>query len=430
MSVWRRPRIPTTLFARLVGLLAVTLLLTQLVGGFLFFLIRPPPGPLIVHISEIASALEGQRAMAGPVVLGDPFPSEAFRLRALEPILADRLGLPRYDVRLVRVGPVPPHAVDTTANSVDPVLVGGYRAAARWGDGWVIVRRGEFGTSDIVGRMLQWLVVSLAVIAPVAILLVARLTSPITAFAEAADRLGRDPYARPMRYTGPDEVVLTVRAFNDMQARLRDYIDDRVRMVGAIAHDLRTPLTRLSLQLQALPAPRRARAEAEIERMRMMVDGALAFVKDVSSASERLPLRLFSLVEAVIDDLPASAEAIELHPGPDPVIMGDESSLRRAFANLLQNAVLYGGAAACRVMVADPWVVIQIDDTGPGLAPADLDRAFEPYVRFSAQEAGIGLGLSIVRTIVRAHGGEVVLSNQPKGGLRAEVRLPAHLPQA
>ncbi len=437
-----RPRIPTSLFARLVALLAVTLLVTQIVGGLLFFLVNPPPDQPMARVSEIAAVLRAEMASDPRVEPSEPLVPEAMRLKSFESLLAQRLGLPVADIRLARETrpappplkslfqkrneppppPTPPPTLDD--GDGDPMIFGGYRASARTAEGWVTVRASPLEASGVLGRMFLWVAVSLAFIAPLAILLAARVTSPITAFAEAADRLGRDPYSPPMRYSGPAEVVQAVQAFNEMQARLRDYIDDRVRMVGAIAHDLRTPLTRLQLQLQGLPGPARARAEAEIKRLQMMVEGALTFVKDASSTSERLPLRLFSLVEAVIDDLSVAPDAVVLENGPDPVVLGDESGLRRVFANLLQNGVLYGREARCVVEVEGAWARVRIDDQGPGLDPADLERAFEPYVRFDTQEAGIGLGLSIVRTIVRAHGGEVVLSNQPEGGLQAEVRLP------
>lgn len=439
MSASARLRIPTSLFARLVALLAVTLLLTQLVGGLLFFLVNPPPEQPVARVSAIAATLKAEMLSSPRLDSAEPSGPDAMRLKDIEPLLAHHLGLPASDVRLRQEfrpapplknllkdgleAPLPP-AKALDGGDGDPVIFGAYRASARVPGGWVSIRTKPPMASDVLARMVLWIAVSLAFIAPLAILLAARVTSPITAFAEAADRLGRDPYSPPMRYSGPAEVIQAVQAFNEMQARLRDYIDDRVRMVGAIAHDLRTPLTRLRLQLQALPAPVRSRAEAEIERLQMMVEGALAFVKDANSASERLPLKLFSLVEAVIDDLPAPPDAVHLEDGPDPVVLGDESGLRRVFANLLHNAVLYGGEARCRVEVEGAWALVRIDDAGPGLAPEDLERAFEPYVRLNADQAGIGLGLSIVRTIVRAHGGEVALSNRPEGGLRAQVRLP------
>jgi signal transduction histidine kinase len=435
-----RPRIPTSLFARLVALLAVTLLLTQVVGGLLFFLVNPPPDHPIVRVSEIAATLRAEIASNPRIEQTEPRAPDALRMTDIEPLLARRLGLPVEDVRLSRErrptpqplksllrpppGAPPPPIDALDPSDGDPMIFGGYRASARTPQGWVSVRARPPEVSDVLGRMVLWLAVSLAFIAPLAILLAARVTSPITAFADAADRLGRDPYSPPMRYSGPAEVIQAVQAFNEMQARLREYIDDRVLMVGAIAHDLRTPLTRLQLQLQALPTPVRTRAEGEIERMQLMIEGALAYVKDASSASERIPLRLFSLVEAVIDDMPSAFDAITLEAGPDPVVLGDETGLRRVFANLLDNAVSYGDQARCRVETSGPWAIVQIDDAGPGLAAADLDRAFEPYVRFNGDRAGIGLGLSIVRTIVRAHGGEATLSNRLEGGLRVEVRLP------
>lgn len=425
MTTSRGARIPTTLFARMVGLLVLMLLASQIVGGVLFFLVTPPPRPAIVHVSEIAQVL--REARDEPAALRQDLPDgvERRRLSAIEPILAAQMGVDPSDVRLWR-GEGPPGSLmgaeDRTR--LDPVVLGGYGAALRQPDGWLVIRRGPHGPGDLIVRMSLWLAVTLACIVPVAVLLGARLSAPISAFAEAAERLGRDPYAAPMRPTGPAEVVVAINAFNEMQARLRAYVDERVRMVGAIAHDLRTPLTRLRLQLDALPPTARARAEADFERMDQMVQGALAFVKDASVAPERTPLHLLSLVEAVAEDMDPGGERIQVVPGPDAVVCGDEAGLRRLVGNLLSNAMRYGRRATCRVLVEPGWALLQIDDEGPGLDPADLERAFEPYVRLADDNEGIGLGLSIVRGAARAHRGEATLENLPQGGLRAEVRLP------
>lgn len=419
-----RPGIPTTLFARLVGLLAVTLLLTQIVGGVLFFLLTPPPGLVVFHVSEIAQSLEAARSATAADGRKFQPGDEGSRLKGLEPLLATRLGARVEDVRLWREGPAILPLGEQDQTRIDPVVIGGYRAAVRAGGEWVGVREQAHDALELPGRMGLWLVISLACIAPVAVLLGARLTSPITAFAEAADRLGHDPYAPPMKQAGPAEVVLAIKAFNEMQGRLRAYIDDRVRMVGAIAHDLRTPLTRLRLQLQGLSPAARARAEAEIERMNRMVEGALVFVKDVAAAPERVPLHLLSLVEAVADDMSLAGADVVVEEGPDPVVRADEGALRRVVGNLIGNGLTYGGRVVCRVEVERGWAVLQIDDDGPGLDEADLDRVFEPYVRLGQDGAGIGLGLSIVRSIVRAHGGDVSLQNLAPRGLRALVRFP------
>ncbi|MGQ2990907.1 MAG: sensor histidine kinase [Brevundimonas sp.] len=420
----RRPRIPTTLLARLVGLLAVTLLAAQIVGGVLFFSLTPPPGPMVVHVSEIAEALATARSSSD--ARREAFQPGLARLRVadMEPLLADRLGVAAEDVRLWQEGPmiVPVALRDRTR--IDPVLVGGYRAAVRVDGKWVGAREQMHDPSQMLGRMGLWLVVSLVCIAPVAAFLGARLTYPITAFAEAADRLGHDPYAPPMKQAGPAEVVLAIKAFNDMQGRLRAYIDDRVRMVGAIAHDLRTPLTRLRLQLEGLSPAARARAEAEIERMNRMVEGALVFVKDAATPPERIPLHLLSLVAAVVDDMSLAGADVVVEGAADPVVLADEGALRRVVGNLVDNGLTYGGCVVCRVEVESGWAILKVDDPGPGLEEADLERVFEPYVRLGQDASGIGLGLSIVRSIVRAHGGGVSLQNLAPQGLRALVRLP------
>ena len=421
------PRVPSTLFARLVALLVVTLLATQFIGGILFFLVTPPPGPPgppTVHVSEVAEVLAHARASPDRRSAAPEPTRNQIRQTRLEPLLAAHLGVAPEDVRLWQdpFPGMPPEGFDQTR--IDPVIIAGYRAAVRTEAGWVEANNRLHDPHDLLRRMGTWLIVSLACIAPVAVLLGARLTSPITAFAQAAERLGHNPHAPPMQKSGPAEVQLAITAFNDMQGRLRAYVDDRVRMVGAIAHDLRTPLTRLRLQLQAMPPGARTRAEAEIERMDRMVEGALAFVKDAGVMPERLPLHLLSLVEAVAEDFDGgdTGARVAVEEGVDPVVLGDESGLRRVVGNLISNGVRYGDVR-CRVLVHAGWAVLQIDDHGPGLDESDLQRVFDPYVRLGDDE-GIGLGLSIVRSIVQMHGGEATLENLPSGGLRAQVRLP------
>jgi two-component system, OmpR family, sensor kinase len=406
---------------------AICLLLTQVIGGVLFFVLRPPPFLLFTHVSEVAAALQSEAAADATRASSAPLGQPSERLEYLEPHLARRLGVPVQSVRLWRIGPRPPAMELADRTTIDPVIVGGYAAAARIGGGWVDVGLRPHHAVDALRRMGLWLLVTLVFIVPLALLLAARVTSPITAFARAADRLGRNPYAPPLRYSGPSEVLLAVQAFNDMQGRLRVFIDDRVRMIGAIAHDLRTPLTRLRLQVQGLPAGPRVRAEFEIELMQRMVEGALIYVKDATATPNRTPLRLGALIEAVIEDLDPFAGRVQASDGPDPVVEADENALRRVFCNLISNAVTHGGGAKAHVSVEDDWAIVRIDDDGPGIRDEDLERVFEPYVRLGENDTGIGLGLSIVRTIVTAHGGQVSLTNRAEGGLRAEVRLPLSL---
>jgi signal transduction histidine kinase len=277
-------------------------------------------------------------------------------------------------------------------------------------------------------RVALWFVLSAVAMAPVVWIFARRLSRPIGLFADAAERLGRDPRAEPVQVKGPAEIRVAAAAFNDMQGRLRRYVEDRTAMMGAIAHDLRTPLTRLRFRIDALPEEQRAKMESDIDQMEEMISAALRFVRDESRPAERTPLELSSLLESLCDEMAETGALTEVESGEKVVLEGDPMALRRLFSNLLENAVKFGGRARARVFRDQTTAVVEIDDDGPGIPPADKEKVFEPFYRRepsrSRQTGGIGLGLAVVRSIARGHGGDVALENRAGGGLTARVLLP------
>jgi signal transduction histidine kinase len=223
-------------------------------------------------------------------------------------------------------------------------------------------------------------------------------------------------------------VGVAARAFNEMQGRLRRYVDDRTAMMGAIAHDLRTPLTRLRFRIESLPEDQRAKYASDLDQMEEMIAATLAFVRDASRPGERTPLELSSLVESLCDEMAETGRRTEVEPGEKVVLEGDPMALRRLVSNLLENAVKFGGLARARVFTDGGNAVVEIDDDGPGIPPHDTEKVFEPFYRRepsrSRQTGGIGLGLAVVRSIARGHGGDVSLVNRVGGGLTARVQLP------
>jgi two-component system, OmpR family, sensor kinase len=300
----------------------------------------------------------------------------------------------------------------------------------RQSDGrWVVVRtQPEFGLSDWQKRVALWFALSALLMTPVAWIFARRLSRPIQVFAQAAERLGRDPKAPPLELKGPSEISMAARAFNEMQGRLQRYVDDRTAMVGAIAHDLRTPLTRLRFRIESLPEEQRAKYASDLDQMEEMITATLAFVRDATKTGERTPLELSSLVESLCDEMAETGAKTEVEPGEKVVLEGDPMALRRLVANLLENAVKFGGRARARVFSDEGHAVVEIDDDGPGIPPADSEKVFEPFYRRepsrNRQTGGIGLGLAVVRTIARGHGGDVNLINRAGGGLTARVVLP------
>ncbi|APP75298.1 two-component sensor histidine kinase [Xanthomonas vesicatoria ATCC 35937] len=254
------------------------------------------------------------------------------------------------------------------------------------------------------------------------------LSAPIKRFAEAADRLGRNPHAAALQRSGPPEIVRAADSFNAMQARLNRLINERTHMVAAIAHDLRTPLARLSFRLDDLQPPLREKALADIDEMKAMISAALDFIQNDRHRGERAPLDLRLLVESVVDNATDIGADAVLLPGPTITLDGDPLALRRAVMNLLENALKYGKCARLQLTRDGEDGVLWIDDEGPGIDPTQREQLLLPFVRGESSRnrgtGGIGLGLSVAHSIVLAHGGDLRLDNRAHGGLRVTVRLP------
>ncbi|WP_270937363.1 ATP-binding protein [Falsiroseomonas oryzae] len=265
---------------------------------------------------------------------------------------------------------------------------------------------------------------------------VRRLTRPVRDLAAAADRLGRDVNAPPLPENGPSEVATAARAFNTMAERIRRFVGDRTQMVAAIGHDLKTPITRLKLRAELLDDDeQRAKILSDLEEMEAMIGATLAFARDDAAAEPSVPLDLAALCRTVLDEAadanPDLPEAAFAYAGPEHLtVRARPVALKRALANLVGNALAYGNAARLELAQAAPGQLrIAIDDDGPGVPESELEAVFQPFRRLEAsrnrETGGTGLGLTIARNILRAHGGDVVLRNRPEGGLRAVVTLPA-----
>ena len=258
---------------------------------------------------------------------------------------------------------------------------------------------------------------------------VRRATAPLGLLGRAAVRLGRDVNAPDLPEDGPLEVRRAATAFNDMKRRLRDLIRDRTQMLAAITHDLRTPITRLRLRAEFVEdAEQRARMLGDLDQMEAMITATLAFVRGDSADEARQVLDLAGLVQSVADDAADLGRDV-VYDGPArAAFSGRPLALRRAFANLVDNAVKYGDRARVTLEAAPARFVITVADQGPGIPEAEIERVFEPFHRVetsrSRETGGTGLGLAVVRSILRGHGGDVTLANRAEGGLCATVTLP------
>ena len=276
--------------------------------------------------------------------------------------------------------------------------------------------------------LLAFFVMALVVTA-LSVWAVRRSTAPLALFAWAAERLGRDVNAPDLAEDGPREVSRAARAFNDMQRRLRRLIGDRTQMLAAISHDLRTPITRLRLRAEFVEdTEQRAKMLRDLEEMEAMISATLAFARSDAADEPRQTLDLAVLVQNVCDDAADSGQNATYAGPAHASYSGRPLALKRALANLVDNAVAYGGVARVRLETASEQFTITVEDDGPGIEQSEISRVFDPFYRLEAsrnrETGGTGLGLAIVRSIVRGHGGEVTLANRAEGGLTATLTLP------
>lgn len=304
-----------------------------------------------------------------------------------------------------------------------------FTASVQQADGrWATVEPPHSLLSPWQQRVLLGLIISMLLLAPLVWWMARRLTRPIRVFAEAAERLGANPEAEPLKPSGPAEVRTAIHAFNDMQASLRDHIRQRTQTVAAIAHDLRTPLTRLRFRAEQAPDAVRDRMAADIEEMDALIAQAMAFVRGDTTPERREALDLGVLTADCAAGFAETGADVRFESGGALPVQADPAALRRALDNLIGNAVKYGGGARVRAGAVDGAAVVTIEDDGPGLTDDELEAVFEPFRRGeqsrNRETGGAGLGLTVARQAARAAGGDVTLSNRPGGGLIARLTAP------
>ena len=258
---------------------------------------------------------------------------------------------------------------------------------------------------------------------------VCRAIRPLAAFAAAAERLGCDVRASPLAENGPREVREAAQAFNGMQQRLRAFVEDRTEMLAAISHDLRTLITRLRLRAEFIEqSDQQKKVLLDLAEMEAMIDAALAFARDDTEHEAKRMLDLRALSETVCDDARDAGQDAKFEGGDAVRVHAAPIALKRALANLVDNATKYGKCARVSLAATADHGVVIVDDDGPGIPPFELERAFLTFYRLERSRnratGGAGLGLSVARSVARSHGGDVTLENRPEGGLRAILTVP------
>lgn len=427
--------LPRTLYGRLVLLMALGLIVAQLAGAAIQLYERQRTlGHSVSHelaqrLAAVYRAIDGQQQ-------GNRQP------------LAKLLATPHQKLTLVASAPpsvdgptmlvdFPGHLAELLGPGVAMHIVELPRLGAFNFDLYLQLASGDWlrvhGGAPAEIFALPWhllLNLGLMLLAVLGLVLVAARSTvrPLTELAQAAHNLATDLKSPPLAETGPSEVREAAQAFNTMQTRIRDGIEERERFLAAISHDLKTPVTRLRLRTEMLAdAELRERFRTDVDDMQDLLDGALDFLRGQSVHEAVQPIDLVALLESLVDDY-ADHAAVTLQ-APDALrFAARPKALKRALVNLIENALKYGGRADITLARSEQGVEVIVQDSGPGLPEAELEKVFEPFYRLESSRSrdtgGSGLGLAIVRQIAHSHGGDVVLRNLQQGGLRAELRLP------
>jgi signal transduction histidine kinase len=268
------------------------------------------------------------------------------------------------------------------------------------------------------------------VVSGMSIIFARNFSRHLSSFAGAAEAFGRSTDAPPLPESGPREIRLATDAFNRMQERLRRFVRDRTQMLAAISHDLRTPLTRLRLRAEFVEDDEiRDKMLMDIAEMQAMLRETLSFARDEDTREPRQAEDLDQLLDDLCTVLLEAGQDVAYTASGPAMIQCSPIAIRRAFANLLDNAVKYGSCARVTLQRSANQITIDIDDDGPGIPGPMQERVFQPFFRLESSRnrdtGGVGLGMSVARTIVRGHGGDVTLANRGQGGLRVTVTLPA-----
>jgi len=295
---------------------------------------------------------------------------------------------------------------------------------------WLNAEVSAVGAGGVHGLNVLWSTSAMALgVILVAIWLIRSFTAPLRALARAADKLGLEGQAEEVSEQGPREIAQAAEAFNRMQARIRRLIRERSEMLAAISHDLRTPLARLKLRLDAVSDPKQQKKMLrDLEEMEALITAALAYLREELAEEAMRPVDLGAMLEAIAEDAKESGHDIVCGELPSVVLQARPQALRRAIHNLIENAAKYGERGRVSLLTEGDYAVVRVEDDGPGLPDEARETVIRPFTRLessrSRETGGVGLGLAIVHSVALSHKGALTLSNRAGNGLQADLRLP------
>lgn len=465
---------PRSLYAQLLLVAASALLFAQGINAALLFAganDRAVSETSVMIVSRVANQIERQEAIGTPIgetdsrnvrkgdgaqtrrrrpppvaiILSDaPIKIERSNLReqisgrAQEYLRQGNISLTDVSISTVSVKLLPPELRDPqlkrwrearfrNPNQQLPqtaVLFSARLSDGKWVNATGLVRPNE--AASVFALLLQTVTLFVAVMIPLA-LVARRIARPLKTLTERVQRVGVSEQPEPMQSAGPDDVKQLIEAFNAMQARVSTLLGEKDVMLGAIGHDLKTPLAALRVRIESVEDDSEREKMADtIDEMVTILDDILTLARLGKSGEAVQSVDIGALVESIAGEFEAAsfdAPAQRVVAAVRPVL------LRRALRNLIGNAIAYGTAANIYIGNTASQIAINIDDQGPGIDPSIAENMFEPFTRAeksrSRATGGSGLGLTIARAIARAHGGDVKLQNRAEGGLRATITFNA-----
>ena len=429
MSAWRK-LVPERISGQIALLIVAALASVHVILTALFLLRsderreRPPvhPGQIEMLAALLNATPAGGRGRT-PTAIAPRFPDLAL---TLEPP-----GTPARPLSSTEPVPSGPRLPPDIERRRDDGPDGGRRLAIRLDDGEVLTAHLPRPPG---WRRLDPLLITVLSLAIITIMLgvwAARaITAPLRDFARAAESYTPEAQIEPLPERGPEEVRSATRAFNAMRERIKTLVEDRTRMLVAVGHDLRTPITRLRLSSEFIPdAQLRGQMLRDLDQMNAMIESVLTFMREGRTTQQPLRVDLDAMLQTICDEFADAGHDVTFVSVGHVAIEARPDALRRAVANLLDNAIHHAGRAIVRLTSNSDSVTIAVEDDGPGI-PDDAKAAMlEPFVRGEAarhmdENTGFGLGLPIAAAVALGHGGTLTLRDRQPSGLIVEIALP------
>jgi signal transduction histidine kinase len=435
MSFDLRAYLPSRISGQIVTLVVASLIASHIVLTifFIFHLHEEPPDHFdsqLATLAELIAANPSEQREELTASISRAFPN--FDLQLMPGIPAPRAHSffsPELDHLAHRLGPS--YQVVSFASEQPSAPHGAQRIAiALPGGMFLIARLALAPPPPLFGPMtISWIAFAFSVLL-LSLWAALGLTGPLRRFALAAESFNPAEEIAPVPERGPQEIRIVARALNQMRERIKALIDDRTRMLAAVSHDLRTPITRLRLQCEFIEGEAaRHKIRTELQHMESMVESVLHFLRNENARSQTVVLDLATSLQAICDQFVDAGHDVS-YCGPDHATIGaNPEELHRAFTNLIDNAVRHGNKVDIKLALSSPTITVTIEDDGPGIPDVSKQVMLEPFVRGDAargmnNKTGFGLGLSIARTVIEAHRGSLTLLDRKPHGLAAQVVLP------